>query len=103
MKMDTNRLQEIIGKLEVVTTDGDLSTLTQDDIGVAYEWLTWALAQPADTGVTESAVENAFREWWDKRDTAKKLRSIEEMTAYQRIRAAFYAGAKFAVEPKEST
>ena len=44
----------------------------------------------------ESQVEDAFREWWDARDTATKLRSPAEMTAYQRIRTAFYAGAALA-------
>jgi hypothetical protein len=40
---DENRLGELIGKMEVATTDGDLSALTGDDIGDIYSWLMWAV------------------------------------------------------------
>jgi hypothetical protein len=33
------RLGELIGRVEVATTDGDLSGLTSDDIGDIYSWL----------------------------------------------------------------
>ena len=49
---DQNRLGELIGKMEAATTDGDLGTLTQDDIGDIYTWLTFAMAKTfgADDG-----------------------------------------------------
>jgi|HubBroStandDraft_5_1064220.scaffolds.fasta_scaffold3872809_1 hypothetical protein len=33
------RLQEITGKVEEATTDGDLSDISQNDIGDIYNWL----------------------------------------------------------------
>jgi hypothetical protein len=39
---DDARLKELLDKMEVATTDGDLSALTQDDIGDIYQWLFWA-------------------------------------------------------------
>jgi hypothetical protein len=37
MKITEQRLKELVNKLEVATTDGDVSTLTQDDIGDLYD------------------------------------------------------------------
>jgi hypothetical protein len=34
-----DRLAELVSKLEVATTDGDLSAFTSDDIGHIYSWL----------------------------------------------------------------
>ena len=42
---DQNRLGELIGKMEAATTDGDVRTLTQDDIGDIYSWLMWSMTQ----------------------------------------------------------
>jgi hypothetical protein len=42
---DQNRLGELIGKMEVATTDGNVSTLTTDDIGDIYSWLVFAMSQ----------------------------------------------------------
>jgi len=36
------RLNEIMGIMEVMTTDGDTSQLKSDDIGDIYTWLLWA-------------------------------------------------------------
>lgn len=35
-------LTGLLGKFEVATTDGDLSGITQEDIGGVYLWLLWA-------------------------------------------------------------
>lgn len=44
-KEPTNQdvLSGLIGKMEAATTDGDVSGLTQDDIGGIYLWLMWAM------------------------------------------------------------
>jgi hypothetical protein len=39
MALTNERIDELIGKLEVATTDGDLPSLTQDDIGDIYSWM----------------------------------------------------------------
>ena len=36
------KLQELIGKTEVVTTDGQVADMiTAEDIGYIYQWLLW--------------------------------------------------------------
>src|ERR1700684_1483120 len=37
--MTKERMDELIAKMETATTDGDLSGLTQDDIGDIYSWM----------------------------------------------------------------
>lgn len=43
MPTTLKRLKELMGKMEIVTTDGDLSILIGDDIGDIYSWLEWAV------------------------------------------------------------
>lgn len=37
--MTDERMSELLSKLEEATTDGDLSSLTADDIGDIYSWM----------------------------------------------------------------
>jgi hypothetical protein len=64
---DQNRLGELIGKMEEATTDGDVSTLTTDDIGDIYSWLMWAMAQGygikgelCECGQPENSIRHSF-------------------------------------------
>lgn len=38
-EMTDERMSELLSKLEEATTDGDLSSLTADDIGDIYSWM----------------------------------------------------------------
>lgn len=40
------RLAELVSKMEVASTDGELSSLTSDDIGDIYSWLLAAAEKP---------------------------------------------------------
>jgi hypothetical protein len=42
------RLAELTSRMEIMTTDGDRSQLTQDDIGDIYSWLMWAQSKTSD-------------------------------------------------------
>lgn len=47
------RLAELASRMEIMTTDGDTSQLTSDDIGDIYIWLLWAQGATSDTQLTE--------------------------------------------------
>jgi hypothetical protein len=42
------RLGGLVARMEIMTTDGDATQLTQDDIGDIYSWLLWAQSKTSD-------------------------------------------------------
>ena len=42
------RLAVITSRMEIMTTDGDTSQLTGDDIGDIYSWLLWSQGKTSD-------------------------------------------------------
>lgn len=42
------RLAELTGRMEIMTTDGDTTQLTSNDIGDIYSWLLWAQSKTSD-------------------------------------------------------
>lgn len=57
MPTTVDRLNELVSRMEIMTTDGDTSQLKQDDIGDIYSWLLWAQGKTFDPEGTQELCE----------------------------------------------
>jgi hypothetical protein len=60
----TERLAELTAKMEIMTTDGDASLLTPDDIGDIYSWLLraqlFASEELCECGQPRNSIRHSF-------------------------------------------